>query len=190
MTDPHPEVDAALPRGSAMASEPLAVVHFDGACQPPAGGGIAAYGFTVTGAGIAHEEGGLAVRPGSPASTNNVAEYTAAIRALEWLLARGYEGPVVLHGDSQLVVRQMRGEYRVRAPHLLAYHERLAQLAGRFRSVTFVWVPRSHNTRADALSKLAIAREIRLPTAGEDTATPGSDPKSDRAAGAQSHRTV
>lgn len=117
---------------------------------------MATYGFTVDGAGLFHEESGLAVTPWTPSATNNVAEYTAAIRGLEWLRAQSYDGLVILIGDSQLVLRQMRGEYAVRASHLRAYHERLGQLAGGFEGVRYVWVPREQNARADALSKIAL----------------------------------
>ncbi len=137
------------------------VVHFDGACQPPRGGGIAAYGYTIDGAG-GHVEGmGLAVRPGVPHATNNVAEYSAAICALERLRSEGYRGRVVVRGDSQLIVRQMSGEYEVKSEHLKAYRERLAQLVREFPIVRFEWVPREENRRADELSKLAIDRERR-----------------------------
>lgn len=143
-----------LPRGTTLLPE-IAQVHFDGACEPARGGGIATYGFLVEGAGPPYEECGLAVRPWSPHATNNVAEYTAAIRALEHLSGAGFRGHVLLMGDSQLVVRQMSGEYEVRAPHLKAYHDRLGALVRHFADVRFVWVPREQNQRADALSKRA-----------------------------------
>jgi ribonuclease HI len=148
--------DDRIPRGVAELENPTVHVHFDGACQPPSGPGIATFGFTVEGPGLDIEEFGLATRPYSEHSTNNVAEYVAAIRALEWLLAAGFRGTVVVSGDSQLVVRQMLGEYEVRTEHLKAYHDRLAQLAREFASVSWNWVPREQNARADALSKRAL----------------------------------
>jgi len=151
-----PVEDGALPRGIATMGDGPVHVHFDGACQPPRGGGVATFGFTIEGAGFDHEEGGLATRPFSERATNNVAEYVAAIRALEWLREQGYRGEVVVSGDSQLVIRQVEGEYEVRKEHLKAYHARLLQLAGEFRSVRFEWVPRTDNVRADALSKEAL----------------------------------
>jgi ribonuclease HI len=150
-------VEARLPRGTTV-FPPVVTVHFDGACQPPRGGGFAAYGFTVDGEQLDHEESGLAVTPGSERATNNIAEYTAAIRALEYLLGRGYRGTVVMIGDSQLVIRQMSGEYEVRAEHLRAYHDRLAALVGRFEEVRFSWVAREENQRADELSKAGIEK--------------------------------
>lgn len=148
--------ERSIPRGVASVSGPVEV-HFDGACEPPKGGGVATFGFHLEGAGFLHEDSGLAVTPYSPRATNNVAEYVAATRPLEWLAAQGYSGDVVLVGDSQLVIRQMRGEYAVRAEHLKAYHEHLLRLAARFQHVEFRWVRREENARADALSKHALA---------------------------------
>ena len=150
--------DHHIPRGVATLSGPVRV-NFDGACKPPSGG-IATYGYHIEGGGFFNEDKGLAITPGSPHSTNNVAEYSAAIHALGWLLAQGYRGDVVLAGDSELVIRQMKGEYQVRAEHLKAYHDHLVELASRFHHVEFHWVPREENTRADALSKEAL-EEVR-----------------------------
>ncbi len=131
-------------------------VHFDGACQTVRRRRIAAYGFTVEGGGLSHAEGGLAVPPDHERATNNVAEYVGAIRALEWLVSVPYRADVVVQGDSELVIRQMNGEYEVRADHLRPYHDRLRQLAGLFRRVEFRWVRREENRRADELSKEGI----------------------------------
>jgi len=155
--------DRELPRGIAtLAGSGPVVVHFDGACQPPGGGsGVAGWGYVIDGPGLHYEEFGLATRPFSEHSTNNVAEYVGAIRALEQLKSIGYAGEVVVEGDSQLVIRQMNGEYEVRKEHLKAYHAWLRELVRSFRKVEFRWVPREENTVADALSKRAIeeARE-------------------------------
>lgn len=153
--------DSHIPRGVVAVGSHSVVVHFDGACEPPKGGGVAAYGYVVEGEGIYYEGRGLAVKPFSPHATNNVAEYAGAICALEWLAGQRYDGNVTLTGDSQLVVRQMLGEYEVRAPHLRAYYDRLRQLVGKFRHVDFVWVPREQNQHADALSKEALV-EARI----------------------------
>ena len=152
--------DRVIPRGVATLSGSVRV-YFDGACELARGVRIAAYGFHLEGGGFLHEDYGLAVAPGSPNSTNNVAEYVAAIRALEWLVGQHYSREVALYGDSELVIRQMNGEYEVRAEHLKAYHDHLAQLAARFPRAEFHWIPREENQRADILSKLAIEKEIR-----------------------------
>lgn len=153
-------MDAQLPRGTAVTGLPVRV-HFDGACDPARGGGVATYGFTVEGEGLDHEEYGLAVPPGSERATNNVAEYVGAVRALEYLVSRGYSGVVIVVGDSQLVIRQMSGEYEVKADHLRPYHDHLGTLAGRLGEVRFEWVPREENIRADELTKIALEEARR-----------------------------
>lgn len=167
--------DRDLPRGIASGPVGPVQVYFDGACEEIRGQRIAAYGYTLEGGGLRHEDFGLAVPPGHPRATNNVAEYLGAICALEWLVRQGYSGPVRLAGDSQLVVRQMTGEYRVLKEHLVPYQERLKQLAGQFAQVDFVWVPRAENSRADELSKRGLElgvrpREARGPSVPEDDA--------------------
>jgi len=168
--------DQRLPRGIASVPPGPVEVHFDGACEKVRGRRVAAYGFTIEGGGLRHDDFGLAVPPGHPRATNNVAEYVGAICGLEWLVRAGYTGPVVVVGDSQLVVRQMQGEYRVRAEHLVPYHARLGQLVAVFPHVEFRWVPREENTRADELSKRGLElggwRANLRPEGGSPTAEP------------------
>ncbi len=149
--------DLGVPRGVAIPETQEVQVHFDGACQPPRGGGVSTYGFVVEGAGLFYEECGLAVPPFSEHATNNVGEYVGAIRALEWLSSRRFHGRVLLFGDSQLVIRQISGEYAVRKAHLKEYHRWLTTLSKGFSEVRFEWIPRAQNSRADELSKQAVA---------------------------------
>jgi ribonuclease HI len=140
-------------------------VHFDGASIQVRGIPLAAWAFVIEGAGLDHEGKGRLdpsdmpespEKPGMPPPTNNVAEYTAAIKALEYLHGQGYRGEVEVLGDSQLVVRQFSGEYAVKSVHLKCFNERLRALAKEFKSVTLTWVPREENQRADYLSKDAL----------------------------------
>ena len=166
--------DAEIPRGvTTYGGESTVVVHFDGACQRVEGVPIATYGFTLEGIGEPIEGSGLAIPPGAGHATNNVAEYVAAICALERLEAERFQGTVILRGDSQLVIRQMTGEYRVETEHLKAYHDRLEQLVRRFPLVRFEWVPREQNVRADALSKLALDLEARRSVRARGRENPG-----------------
>jgi ribonuclease HI len=148
-------MDAQLPRGRTVLPS-IAQVHFDGACQPPHARGIATYGFTIEGPGLEYEEKGLAVPPFSESATNNVAEYVGAIRALEHLRALPFLGQLLVLGDSELVIKQMNGEYSVQSERLLEYHRHLKSLCGAFAEVRWVWIPREENQRADELSKEAI----------------------------------
>jgi ribonuclease HI len=134
-------------------------VEFDGACEPRNPGGIPTYGFVIyRDRRKAHEEAGLAATPHSREATNNVAEYTGAIRALEWLVAQGTTGEsVVVQGDSELVIRQLNGEYKVKSPLLAPLHKKVLELAERFPSIEYRWVPREENREADRLTARARA---------------------------------
>ena len=86
--------------------------------------------------------------------TNNEAEYEALILLLGEACRRGLES-LAVHGDSRLVVCQMKGEWKIREPRLRELAHRAQQLAQGMR-VTYTWVPRDRNSRADALSNRAI----------------------------------
>lgn len=91
-------------------------------------------------------------------ATNNEAEYQAAIAGLEEALALG-GGAVDLRMDSELIIRQLQGRYKVRNARLAPYYQRLVELLGRFDPVTFEHVPRARNARADELANLALDRK-------------------------------
>lgn len=90
-------------------------------------------------------------------ATNNIAEYTALIRALEAARDLGASG-VEAFSDSQLLVRQVAGEYRVKHEGLKPLHARVLALAGEFASFRFSHVPREENRRADRLANEALDR--------------------------------
>ena len=83
--------------------------------------------------------------------TNNIAEYTAVIKALETVHSMG-ETEAHIKSDSQLIVRQLNGEYKVRDPNLLKLKRKVEELCHGL-SVHFEHIPREHNDEADALSK-------------------------------------
>ena len=84
-------------------------------------------------------------------TTNNVAEYTAAIRGLERAAELGATD-VVLRSDSQLLINQLSGRYRVKSEHLIPLHRRLRELARGFERIRFEHVPRERNSEADRLA--------------------------------------
>lgn len=87
--------------------------------------------------------------------TNNVAEYQALIVGLE--LAQQYRpNRLVCHLDSELVVKQLNGEYKVKMPTLQPLVERVLTLTKEFANVAFVYVPRSKNAHADRLVNRAL----------------------------------
>ncbi len=89
------------------------------------------------------------------AATNNVAEYKALICALRYALAADATR-VEICSDSELVVRQMNGQYRVKHPGLHLLHREALGLASRLASVTFRHVPREQNREADRLANRAV----------------------------------
>lgn len=94
-------------------------------------------------------------------ATNNVAEYRALIAALADLVEHGCRD-VLIRSDSQLLVRQMQGRYRVRHPGLQPLHRQATALAARLERVTFEHVRRTENVEADRLSNVAMdAQEAR-----------------------------
>ncbi|HCR52439.1 TPA: ribonuclease H [Candidatus Kaiserbacteria bacterium] len=95
--------------------------------------------------------------------TNNYAEYEAVILAFEELLklvplSEHDTTEVKVKLDSELIVKQMRGEYKVKHPVLKEQQARLGQLASAFGTVSFTHVPREENTDADALANGAMDR--------------------------------
>jgi ribonuclease HI len=88
-------------------------------------------------------------------ATNNVAEYRALIAGLEAAAARGVTELEVV-SDSELLVKQMRGEYKVKNAALRELSLEAARLARRVGSVTYTAVRREHNELADALVNEAL----------------------------------
>jgi ribonuclease HI len=95
-------------------------------------------------------------------STNNQAEYHALIAGLE-AVARHQPDAIIVRMDSELVVKQMNGQYRVRHPDLMPLYVRARELASRFPNITIVHVPREKNPGADRLANVAIeTRGLRI----------------------------
>jgi ribonuclease HI len=88
----------------------VVTVSFLGQCLPRNPGGIACYAYIIRNkeGNLLHESCGLAAEPNSPSSTNSVANYTALIRALEWLIKNGYSNDIIkVYGNSKLVISQI-----------------------------------------------------------------------------------
>jgi ribonuclease HI len=87
--------------------------------------------------------------------TNNQAEYAGAIAALEAALGLGAK-EVELRMDSELIVRQLSGRYRVKNPGLQPLYKRMLALRSQFDRVQIEHVPRAQNKVADALANEAL----------------------------------
>lgn len=90
-------------------------------------------------------------------ATNNVAEYEAVIAGLAAAVDNGVDD-IVLRSDSLLLVRQLLGEYRVKASGLKPLYRKAIALLGDFASVAIEHVPREQNEVADALANAALDR--------------------------------
>jgi ribonuclease HI len=137
----------------------MITVHFDGLCYPRNPGGVAAYGYLIRRDGeMIHH--GLGVVGEGKGMTNNVAEYEALEAAAQWLKDSGIEDRVTVKGDSLLVIKQMKGEWRVRSATSRRYVPEIKRLLTG-RDVSFVWVNREENEEADELSREAYRRYRR-----------------------------
>jgi ribonuclease H / adenosylcobalamin/alpha-ribazole phosphatase len=126
------------------------IVHCDGAARGnpgPAGAGAIIVGDDGT---VLAE-----IAEGLGETTNNVAEYTAAIRGLEEAERLGAR-TVDLRSDSQLLINQLTGRYRVKTAHLVPLHRRVRELVRGFDRVTFEHVPRERNVEADRLANVGV----------------------------------
>jgi ribonuclease HI len=88
-------------------------------------------------------------------STNNVAEYSGLLAALRWAVEHGIS-ELRIRSDSELLVKQMRGEYRVKNPGLQPLYEEARALARTIGRVTFEHVRREFNKDADRLANEAM----------------------------------
>ena len=109
---------------------------------------------------VVYDEAGKELHRSSRAlgrATNNQAEYRGAIAALEAALGLG-ASEVELRMDSELIVRQLSGRYRVKNPGLAPLYKRILDLRTRFQRVAIVHVPRAQNKVADKLANEALDR--------------------------------
>jgi ribonuclease HI len=131
---------------------------FDGCCEPRNPGGHAAWGAILfRGRDKLWESGGYCGV--GPKMSNNVAEYSGVLALLKEVIKHNsLHEPVILRGDSKLVVYQLIGEWRVRGGLYIPYYREAAALAKQLRKITknrldFRWVPRDENAICDVLSK-------------------------------------
>lgn len=141
-----------------------ATMHIDGAAR--GNPGPAAYAIVLS-------------RPGEPdveeaatigTATNNVAEYTALLRGLKLAAELGVT-KLAVFSDSELMVKQMNGEYRVKNADLLPLYEEANRLKKQVGAVTLTHVRREKNARADALGNQALDGKPRR--RGEPAPPPG-----------------
>ena len=94
--------------------------------------------------------------------TNNIAEYRALVSGLKIAL-RYQPNRLICHLDSELVVKQLNGQYQVKMPTLQPLYNEIRELSLRFPDIVFKHIPRSDNHRADALVNKALDAQKRTP---------------------------
>ena len=135
-----------------MGGEPLEVViHIDGGARGNPGPAAAGVVVQSTDDGTVLFEGGYYLGR----ATNNVAEYRALLKGLERARAMG-AGDVEVRSDSELLVRQMNGQYRVKSPGLKPLFEQACREGKGFRRLVFRHVRRELNQHADLLANRAL----------------------------------
>ena len=124
--------------------------------------GPAGYGVHIQDASgeiLAELHGGLGI------ATNNVAEYNGLLAALGWAAEHGHHA-IHIRADSELLVKQMRGEYRVKHEGLKPLFLQACALIRRIGDVSFEHVRREYNKDADRLSNLGMdesEQRMKLP---------------------------
>jgi ribonuclease HI len=138
----------AKPTGPA----PLPTAHIDGGAR--GNPGPAAYGVVIrTPEGRTLELGKyLGVQ------TNNFAEYSGLLAALEYALQNNFAG-IKIFSDSELLVKQIKGEYKVKHPALKTLFARASEMVGRLQHFSIHHVMRSHNREADRVVNEVLDRE-------------------------------
>src|SRR5947208_13424143 len=131
---------------------PTATAHIDGASRGNPGPAAYAVILRAPGEPVVEEAETLGT------ATNNVAEYTALVRALELASGRGVKALSVF-SDSELLVKQMNGEYRVKSPDLQDLYAEAKALRAKFDRVTITHVRREQNADADRLCNVVLDAE-------------------------------
>ena len=138
------------------------LIHVDGSVLPQNPGGVVGYGWHAdtgdSGFGIAFE--------GGDSATNNIGEYTSVAAALIWVLSQRISSiTVTIKSDSELLVNQLNGLWRVKHANLkpiaAIVHMMIETLNGREIEVVAEWIPREENKVADDLSRRALKQQLK-----------------------------
>lgn len=129
-------------------------VWTDGLCEPINPGGTGCAGYIIKKNGKVVEKGSESLGA-SKDMTNNVAEYSALIRALQTVRRLGLDQEKILvRSDSKLLVSQMKGEWKVKGVRIVPLHGKAVDLK-KGLNIDFQWIPREENEEADKLCRLA-----------------------------------
>lgn len=102
-------------------------------------------------------------------ATNNEAEYGAIVCALKILFKSSWfvqnnnnDSEIICRLDSQLVVEQLNGRYKIKQPHIQVFVDEIKKLLNQFEpKISFIHIPREQNKRADQLVNIALDAELK-----------------------------
>ncbi len=134
-------------------------VYFDGLCEPVNPNGIASYGYVIYKDGKKIKAGCRVIGEGI-GMTNNVAEYSGLLRAIEWLKENNIKDKIIVMGDSMLVINQMKGIWRIKSETSRYFVPKIREMI-KGLDIEFRWIPREKNSEADMLSRVAYRRYLR-----------------------------
>ena len=128
-------------------------VSFDGGCGPYNPGGKMTYAAIIS--LYNNEKVRLRGSKGSAReNSNNVAEYLGLLLALDWLIEHQCcNATIEIKGDSQLVIKQMQGRWRVKRGRYKDYALNARTKIKQFSDLALIWVPREYNGAADAYAR-------------------------------------
>ena len=137
----------------------IVTVRFLGQCLPRNPGGIACYAYIIRNKEglLLHESCGLAAEPNSTSSTNSVANYTALVKALEWLIKNRYTKDIIkVYGNSKFVVSQINdGESvissnkNIISKNVLPLYTKVMKMKAKFYYVSFEMNSNNNNNHID-----------------------------------------
>ena len=129
------------------------IIYTDGASR--GNPGLSSFGFVVQ-----NLSGKLLYQHGAyiGETTNNVAEYTAVISALKYVSQnyKAVEIEIELRADSNLVIQQLSGRFKVNKPHIFELVQRVKEIEVLFRKVTYKHIARELNKMADRVANMAL----------------------------------
>jgi len=150
-----------------------ATMHIDGASR--GNPGAAAYAVVLAQPGLPVVEEADVIGK----TTNNVAEYTALVRGLELARDLGVK-KLAVFSDSELMVKQMNGEYKVKHPDMIPLYRNAKQLATSFEALTLTHIRREQNKRADQIGNDALDGKPRKRGQGGSLPDTAENPFVDR----------
>lgn len=127
-------------------------MFFDGSCEPKNPGGVAGYAWIIFDENDQEIAAGSGEECRGDTATNNIAEWAAVKHGLQYLDEQNWVGQIDIKGDSQLVIYQLIGKYRVKKETLIPYHKACSDLLANWKW-TAEWIPREQNEKCDRMSK-------------------------------------